>query len=348
MTHFLSIEDINVSYGSTQVLSNINLTVDSGEFVAVAGPSGCGKTTLLRTIAGLERATSGNIRLGNRMLTTHGIHLAPEKRNIGWVPQDSALFPMLTVAENIAFALAKSPRGVRTQSKSAQVEELLELINMAALRERMPNELSGGQAQRVALARALAHAPQLVLMDEPFAGLDPILRSELRSEVREILSTRNTAALLVTHDQTEALSIADRVALLHTGMIEQFGTPQEVYQTPASIWAADFLGETNVLPATLTAAGAHTLLGNSPVEWMGTGEPEPEFLAMVRPEALRLTPGENWIVTHVHYCGHDALITAVHDSGASVDVRVDAQHISRPGERVNVELQGALLGYPLA
>lgn len=348
MTSYLDIQGLDVFYGSEQVLFDVNLSVDQGDFIAVAGPSGCGKSTLLRTILGLERASAGSIRLGKNMLTTHGIHLAPEKRNIGWVPQDSALFPMLTVSENIAFSLGNSPRSVKKQAQSSRVQELLELINMSDLRDRMPTELSGGQAQRVALARALASNPTLVLMDEPFAGLDPVLRSDLRTEIKEILKASNTTALLVTHDQTEALSIADKIALMHHGHIEQFGKPDEVYNTPATVWVADFLGEANKLRAFHKGKKAHTILGASDFVWMGSETPASEFDAIVRPESLHITSGNTWQVVAVEYCGHDALITVVDQEKNKVLARVHSDEMREVGERVGIKLAGPLIGYTSA
>ena len=348
MTSFLDIRDLDVFYGDTQVLYDVNLSVEQGDFIAVAGPSGCGKSTLLRTILGLEKATAGSIRLGKKMLTTHGIHLAPEKRNIGWVPQDSALFPMLTVSENIAFSLGNSPRSVKKQAQSPRVQELLELINMTQLCDRMPSELSGGQAQRVALARALASDPTLVLMDEPFAGLDPVLRSELRAEIKHILKESNTTALLVTHDQTEALSIADKIALLHHGHIEQFGKPDVVYNTPATVWVADFLGEANKLKASHKDNKAHTILGDTEFVWMGEEQPAKEFDAIIRPESLHITQGKTWEVVAVEYCGHDALITVTDKEHNKVLARVHADEMREVGEKVGLKLAGPLIGYSSA
>lgn len=345
MTAYVDIHALDVYYGDTQVLFDVDLSVEQGDFIAVAGPSGCGKSTLLRTILGLERATAGSIRLGNKMLTTHGIHLAPEKRNIGWVPQDSALFPMLSVAENIAFSLGSSPRSVKKQARSARVQELLELIDMSALRDRMPSELSGGQAQRVALARALANNPTLVLMDEPFSGLDPVLRSELRTQIKSILKASNTTALLVTHDQTEALSIADKIALLHDGRIEQFGKPEVVYNTPASVWVADFLGEANRVRAIREGDIARTIFGDSAFVWMGSGNPAAEFDAIVRPESLQVTSGDNWQVVAVEYCGHDALTTVLDAEGHSMLVRIHADTMKSVGEKVGLQLAGPLIGF---
>lgn len=329
MTTFLSIDGLHVTYGSTNVLRGVNLEVGEAGFTAIVGPSGCGKTTLLRTIAGLERAVSGDMRLGKKMLTTHGIHLAPHKRNIGWVPQDAALFPHLTVAENISFGLARTLRGTRKAAHHDRVRDLLSLVALTPFAQRMPHELSGGQAQRVALARALANNPTLVLLDEPFAGLDPVLRSDLRSEVREILATANTAALLVTHDQTEALSLASRVALMHDGIIEQTGSPFDVYFQPSTLWCAEFLGAANVLhgtvlsrsnisdadPTLLTSASTllvNTALGDVSATWMeSTSTPDDGRLLplMIRPEGLGLSAGNGWRVVDTSFAGHDGLVT---------------------------------------
>lgn len=371
MTAFLSITDLTVGYGATPVLRGVTLDVADADFTAIVGPSGCGKTTLLRTIAGLERATSGDMRLGTQMLTTHGIHLAPHKRNIGWVPQDASLFPHLNVAENIAFGLATSLRGVKKTARSNRVEELLELVSLTELGLRMPHELSGGQAQRVALARALANSPQLVLLDEPFAGLDPILRSDLRSEVKAILGRAKTAALLVTHDQIEALSLASHVALMHDGIIEQAGSPLDVYSSPATVWCAEFLGDANVLLAT-TAQGknhpndAHrshdsalSALGITPMTWMGGGtQPVPGELVslMVRPESLSLITGQGWRVTETSFAGHDGIVTLVVDTETPLAARsrttvpglqvlVAAREMPLIGTNYDVKLTGPALGY---
>ncbi len=264
----LSMRDVVVGYAVEPVLRGISLEVPNGSLVAIVGPSGCGKTTLLRTIAGLIRARSGEVRLGPRMVTTHGIHLAPEKRRIGWVPQDAALFPHLTVAENIAFGLGGGRRAARRAAGEERVRHLLALVGLSALADRSPAQLSGGQAQRVALARALASGPEVVLMDEPFGALDPLLRGELRTEVRALLAAEGMTGILVTHDQAEALSIADYVAVMRDGEILQFGTPAEVYERPATPWVATFVGDSVFLPGLWRSGSVVGALGSLDAEWM--------------------------------------------------------------------------------
>lgn len=239
-TPALEVRDAVAGYhaAGNPVLRGVSLRAAHGELLAVLGPSGCGKTTLLRVITGLMPVRTGSVHLGGKEVTA----LPPEKRGIGLVPQDAALFPHLTVAQNIAFGIRKDPR------KDARVAELLELIDATDLAKRKPAEISGGQAQRVALARALAPRPELVLLDEPFGALDAALRVRLRTDIASILKEAGTAAILVTHDQEEAMSMADRLVVLHKGTAIQTGTPQEVYQRPTHEWIAQFLGTCSILP----------------------------------------------------------------------------------------------------
>ena len=348
MTAKLSVEHLTVGYGETDVLRDVSLEVESGALGAILGPSGCGKTTLLRAIAGLERPRSGSLRLGTQMLSTHGINLAPEKRNIGWVPQDAALFPHLSVAENIAFGLARSSRGVRKAARTQRVQELLELVGLSALRERMPAQLSGGQAQRVALARALANKPLLVLLDEPFAGLDPLLRADLRAEVKDILRRQETTSLLVTHDQEEALSLADHIAIMRQGHIEQAGTPYEVYKTPVSLWCAEFMGETNVLEGKVRDDSVITELGALPLHWMGSESPRDGDVVsvMLRPELLTIRSGSDYALGTVEYAGHDALVHLSREGFSPIDVRLKASHLEALDNNVDVDVTGPALSYP--
>jgi iron(III) transport system ATP-binding protein len=218
----LVVSGVSVTHGSTLAIDDVSLSIRSGELVAVLGPSGCGKTTLLLAIAGLLPVRSGTIAIGDREISRAGRTVAPEKRGIGWVPQEASLFPHLSVGENIGFAV---PRRSAARARAARIAELAELVGLGDLTGRAPNQLSGGQAQRVALARALAPRPDLLLLDEPFAALDTQLRAGLRREVAELLRSQGTTSLLVTHDQEEALTLADRVAVLHDGRLAQFGTP---------------------------------------------------------------------------------------------------------------------------
>ncbi|MGA1329758.1 MAG: ABC transporter ATP-binding protein, partial [Candidatus Nanopelagicales bacterium] len=224
----LKIDGLTVTYANRPVLNELSLQVESGAFAAVLGPSGCGKTTLLRAIAGFIAPFSGTIRFGDQLVSVSSIVVPPERRKVGYVAQEGALFPHLTVSENIAFGITDQ------KIKADRVAELLDLIGMGKFAKRMPSELSGGQQTRVALARALAPEPKVMLLDEPFSALDAALRDELRAEVSELLKNRKTTTLMVTHDREEALVTADLVALMRRGQIVQTGSPAEVYEAPVS------------------------------------------------------------------------------------------------------------------
>ncbi|HYN88168.1 MAG TPA: ABC transporter ATP-binding protein, partial [Ardenticatenaceae bacterium] len=224
------------SFGDVRAVDNLSLAVRPGEVVAVLGPSGCGKTTALRLIAGFERPDAGEVRIGERVVAGRDTCLPPERRRVGLVFQNYALFPHMSVAENVAYGVR------RGQDRAARVREILSRVELDGLDARLPHELSGGQQQRVALARALAPQPEVLLMDEPFSNLDAGLRAQVRKEVREILRVTNTAVLFVTHDQEEALLMGDRVAILHAGAVEQVGAPADVFHTPATRFVAGFLG----------------------------------------------------------------------------------------------------------
>ncbi|MEU8515664.1 ABC transporter ATP-binding protein [Kitasatospora sp. NPDC048722] len=271
----LSVVDLHATHGRSPVLSGIDLSVEEGALACVLGPSGCGKSTLLRVVAGFHPAASGSVVLHGRTLDDGRRRVAAERRNIGLVPQDGALFPHLTVAGNIGFGLPRAER-------RARVAELLELVGLPGLADRRPHQLSGGQQQRVALARALAPRPGLLLLDEPFAALDAALRAELRREVAATLRKAGTTAILVTHDQDEALAFADTVAVLRDGRIAQAGPPEALYHRPADAAVARVLGETNLVPATRTPFGSLPLAEPVP---LAAGA-----LALVRPHQLRLNP----------------------------------------------------------
>ncbi|MGI3748339.1 MAG: ABC transporter ATP-binding protein [Janthinobacterium lividum] len=233
----LTLHNLACGYQDQRVVQNLNLHLNAGDIGCLLGSSGCGKTTTLRAIAGFEPVHEGEITLAGEVISRAGFTLAPEKRRIGMVFQDYALFPHLTVADNIAFGIRNHPR------QKQVVQEMLELVNLAALGTRHPHELSGGQQQRVALARALAPEPQLLLLDEPFSNLDGELRRRLSHEVRDILKARGTSAILVTHDQEEAFAVSDHVGVFKDGRLEQWDTPYNLYHEPATPYVASFVGQ---------------------------------------------------------------------------------------------------------
>jgi iron(III) transport system ATP-binding protein len=303
------VEDLHKAYGATPVLTGLSLEVPTGSFTAVLGASGSGKTTLLRVLAGFEGADRGCVRLCGNTVDDGARRAPPEQRRVGYVPQEGALFPHLNVAANVAFGLPRQRRG------SAWISELLELVGLAGLERRRPHELSGGQQQRVALARALAIDPAIVLLDEPFAALDPELRATTRADVKAALGAVGATAVLVTHDQDEALSLADEVAILAGGRIAQAGAPQRIYRAPVDSDIARFLGDANLLPARLNGTHAETDLGvlrltrSQPA---GAGE---RGMVLIRPEEVCLC-GEGDCqglltarVEAIEYYGHDARVT---------------------------------------
>ena len=233
----LGLRDLACGYGAQAIVQNLSLHLNRGDIGCLLGPSGCGKTTTLRAIAGFEPVSHGEIHLGEHLLSRPGFTLSPEKRRIGMVFQDYALFPHLTVAQNVAFGIRKHPESDRV------VGEMLELVNLGHLAARYPHELSGGQQQRVALARALAPEPELLLLDEPFSNLDVDLRRRLSHEVREILKSRGTSAILVTHDQEEAFAVSDQIGVFREGRLEQWDTPYNLYHEPLTPFVASFIGQ---------------------------------------------------------------------------------------------------------
>lgn len=248
-------QELNKSFGSNHIVKNFSVAIESGSIMALLGPSGCGKTTTLRLIAGFEQLDEGRIEIGGTVVADGRYQLPPEKRRVGMVFQDYAIFPHLSVAQNVAFGLG---RGTRAE---AQLEAALALVGLEDLAEQMPHELSGGQQQRVALARALAPEPAALLLDEPFSNLDTALRVQVRREVRVLLKESRATAVFVTHDQEEAMFIGDRIAVMNNGVLEQVGTPQEIFHRPQSRFVAEFMGYTDFIPGTVTNAGVETALG---------------------------------------------------------------------------------------
>ncbi len=340
----LHIAGVAKAFGPQPVLRGVDLTVSAGSFTAILGSSGSGKTTLLRISAGFERPDAGEVRIGEELVDDAARRFVPsERRRIGYVPQEGALFPHLNVGRNVAFGL---PRGTDRRSR---VDELLELVGLSGYRRRYPHQLSGGQQQRVALARALAIGPEIVLLDEPFSSLDAAMRSSVRSDVLAVLRQAGTTSILVTHDQDEALSMADQVAVLRHGVIAQLDTPTALYGRPGDVELAHFLGESNVLDGEVHDGTASTALGHLSVT-AGNGPllPGPARV-MVRPEQIKLDLGSNGgvvaTVQSYEYYGHDAVVRVRPDAGDLPDlvVRVTGGEPLEPGHRVGLSVLGAVV-----
>lgn len=300
----VAIKNLSKRFGATPALERVSLEVRSQELFFLLGPSGCGKTTLLRLVAGFYAPDEGEICFGERQMND----VAPHKRNTGMVFQNYALWPHMTVAENVAYGL--EVRGVKGGEKKARVAEALEIVQMGAYAERTPNQLSGGQQQRIALARALVIKPDLLLLDEPLSNLDAKLRLEMRDEIRRIHAQTRITTIYVTHDQKEALSMAERMCILRNGRVEQIGEPRAVYRAPANRFVADFVGETNWLPGTVVGVEGSRLHVKTPA---GLFEVEAAkrngdlVLIGFRPEAVQFGVGAtnsfSARIRHVNYLG---------------------------------------------
>ena len=306
---FLDLRHVRKTFGAFTALDDINLGIRRGEFVCFLGPSGCGKTTLLRIIAGLEVQTSGEIWQGGRDIS----RLPPAERDYGIVFQSYALFPNLNVADNVSYGLVN--RRVPRAEAARRVTELVKLVGLPGSERKYPAQLSGGQQQRIALARALATEPGLLLLDEPLSALDAIVRVHLRQEIRSLQRKLGVTTVMVTHDQEEALSVADRIVVMNHGVIEQVGTPLEVYREPASPFVADFVGKVNVLPSRVQ--GGQLEIGTLRIPHEGKDRPVQVYL---RPEdvlARPIAPGD----AHVF----DARIDKIEFLGSHCHVHVTAQ-----------------------
>ncbi len=344
----LEVGGLYKAFGSRAVLRDLALLVPTGSFTAILGASGSGKTTLLRVIAGFERADRGTIRIGGELAEdAAGTWRPPEERHIGYVPQEGSLFPHLTVRRNVGFGLS------RGEIRSGRVGELLELVGIGTLGGRYPHELSGGQQQRVALARALAVRPRLLLLDEPFSALDASMRASVRADVRELVRAAGTTAVLVTHDQEEALSLADQVAVIRDGGIGQQGTPRELYSRPVDADLAAFLGEANLVRGVLAGASVRTDLGELPLDdGRGVGATG-DAVVLIRPEQVELCSptaddGIAGEVVALEYHGHDAVMRVRLGTTTQpvVVVRVAGQVAQRPGGRVSVVVRGPVVAWP--
>ncbi|MFC7199459.1 ABC transporter ATP-binding protein [Halospeciosus flavus] len=285
----LCLDDVTKAYGTETAVTDVSIDIRDGELLTLLGPSGCGKTTTLRLMAGLERPTEGRIELADEPVADETTFVEPEERGVGIVFQDFALFPHLSTRENIAFGLTDADQ----EETDERVDELLDLVGLSGMGERRPDQLSGGQQQRVALARSLAPEPDILLLDEPFSNLDVRLRVEMREEVRRILKEAGVTAVSVTHDQEEALSISDRVAVMNDGQVEQVGDPEAVFEHPKSRFVASFLGQAGFLSARVSQESIDTTIGSfQPDLLKGLAD---EYVGamvdvLVRPDDLRLTP----------------------------------------------------------
>jgi iron(III) transport system ATP-binding protein len=338
----VEVADISKSFDEgARVLHGVEVSVGAGRTLALLGPSGCGKTTLLRIIAGLEAPDSGTVSVGGRELTGPGGIVPPERRRIGMVFQDWALFPHLTVARNVGFGLPRPER-----RSSPRIDEALALVGLGGLGDRMPSTLSGGQQQRVALARAIAPRPSVLLLDEPFSNLDATLRVQIRSEIHQLLVELGVTTIFVTHDQDEAFVLGDRVAVMSDGRVVQAGSPEELYLRPRTRWLADFVGEANFLPAVGHGDVARSAIGDLPLDHPAEGAIE----VLVRPEHLDMHPAtpvpahgsgsdERAVVELVEYVGHDTTYL-VRQGDLQVRVRRPSLPIAGRGDEVRLRYVG--------
>lgn len=348
----LKIRGVSKAFSNVSALKEVSLELNQGEMLAVLGPSGCGKTTLLRSIAGFESPEEGQIIINGKTVfdSEKRINIRPEKRHIGYVPQEGVLFPHITAAENIGFGLAKGSQ------RQKRIDEMLELVGMKGLGERMPHELSGGQQQRIALARALAPSPSLVLLDEPFSALDAGLRAEIREDVRTSLREVGATAIIVTHDQEEALSMADIVAVMREGRAVQVADPVTLYRYPADIYVAEFVGEATLLHGEVCNGHVKSFFGEIPVA--GACPDCQKAVVMVRPEQFKIdkigvdipteTSCVSGRVTKFIFYGHDALIHLKLDEpygGHGIQVRVSGTRRFKEGEHVALQIDGEVMAY---
>ena len=284
----LVVKNLCKRYQETPALQGMDLTLHPGEILTLLGPSGCGKTTTLRLIAGFERPDNGQLTIAGTRVAGGSAWVPPEDRGVGMVFQDYALFPHLTVEQNVAFGLHR----LSSEHKGIKVKQALRLVGLEGYADRYPHNLSGGQQQRVALARALAPRPALVLLDEPFSNLDAALRVQMREEVRRILKEHGSAAIFVTHDQKDALSISDRIVVMNTGRVEQVGDPRQIYQAPRTAFVARFVGQTNLLPGTVGADEVTVMTEIGPIP-CGHAHQHPagaSVILSIRPDSFDIDP----------------------------------------------------------
>ncbi len=336
----IALDHISLIYPGniSPAITDISFSVCEGDLVAILGPSGCGKTTVLRVIAGFERPTQGQVSISGKLVASPNAWVEAENRGVGMVFQDYALFPHLTVMQNVAFGLRHST----PHSQHEKVREVLTLVGLGGFESHYPNALSGGQQQRVALARALAPRPAVLLLDEPFSNLDPDMTERMREELLEILERTGSTSILVTHDHEEALDMADNVAVLNTGRLEQLGTPDEIYHTPTTEFVADFVGQADFVPGQISKGKVVTEVGI--FENVRKIQEQTRVLVMIRPDDVRIRPCETASaqVLRRHFRGSENLYrvllpsgqllyssessTAVYPVGTTVEVHVETIH----------------------
>lgn len=341
----LSFSGVSHSWAGEEALKNVDLAIPDGEILCLVGPSGCGKTTALHLAAGLERLRHGEIRIGDDIVAGNGIHQPPEGRGVGLVFQEFALFPHLSVAGNIAFGL----RNHSGRAARATVGDLLDMVGLAGYGEKYPHMLSGGEQQRVALARALAPQPRVLLLDEPFSGLDVRLRESVREQTLGILRDIGTTALIVTHDAEEAMYLGDRIAVLQGGRLLQEGMPAEIYRHPASAFVARFLGDVNWLHGTAASGRIESPVGDVAADGFLVGE---RVDVLIRPEGLHLVrddseAGPGARVVERRLVGHSTLVTLRLQDGETLRARILGQSAPEPGSDVRIRFEdNAVLVFP--
>lgn len=345
----LELNHVSHFFGNTHVLNDINLQVQHGSITALLGPSGGGKTTLLRIIAGLERPQQGSVRIDNAVVADEKTWVPAHERGIALVPQEGALFPHLTVAENVAFGLKKR----RSASVKKRVAEMLALVGLPQSGNLRPSELSGGMQQRVALARALATQPTVVLLDEPFSALDAGLRESLRDQVVDILRAASATAVWVTHDQDEALSIADSVAVLLDGQIAQRSDPVSVYRIPQTPEVAHFIGETVPIDGTVLSTEDVVNSRFGPLGLLQPHQPGPVTI-LIRPEQFEIVSADDTAASVIgtvigtRYFGHDGTVEVQFSDGVVATVRLHARLLPDVGSSVGVTVNGRVLAFSSA
>jgi multiple sugar transport system ATP-binding protein len=333
----VAIRDVRKAFGTTQIIHGVNITINDGEFVVLVGPSGCGKSTLLRMIAGLENITSGEIRIGDRVVN----NVPPKERDIAMVFQNYALYPHMTVAQNMGFSLKL--RGANKADIQTRVHRAAEILGLVPLLERFPRQLSGGQRQRVAMGRAIVRDPQVFLFDEPLSNLDAKLRVQMRTEIKELHQRLKTTTIYVTHDQIEAMTMADKIVVMHDGIVEQIGAPLQLYDTPDNLFVAGFIGSPamNCLKGTLRANGKLEFSGPGGVALPVNGAPNDSnnrpVIYGVRPEHFHIDDG-----------GAEAEIQVVEPTGSEIQVVAKLggeeviavfreRHQFKPGDKVRLK-----------